>query len=305
MARRAGGDDGALDRLYQLPLAEFVAARNALARQAGPEGASIRQLAKPALAAWAINQLYWRERSVYQDLLGRAADLRATHAAAARGRSPDLRGAVRAHEEAVGRALKATLSLAAAAGHPVTDAARQAIVTTLRSLPAEGPHGRLTRPIEPQGFEALAGPAVGGRVRASSGAKASHPARAGVHEPAADKGSGDTRGSARLAAARSAADAATHAVRGAEQAWRRDAFEAARAEREVERAGRRLQQAREALDAAQAALEEAERAAAAATHARDAARARASQSDERVATTREQERLAREAVDQLSHSHAT
>ena len=49
--------DEQTDRLYQLPLDQFTAARNALAKEAGSEGASIKQLVKPPLAAWAVNQL--------------------------------------------------------------------------------------------------------------------------------------------------------------------------------------------------------------------------------------------------------
>ena len=36
-----------IDRLYQLPLDEFTAARNALAKEAGAAGAQIRTLQKP------------------------------------------------------------------------------------------------------------------------------------------------------------------------------------------------------------------------------------------------------------------
>ena len=51
-------DDPALDRLFQLPLDEFTAARNTLAKASGADGAAIRQLSKPPVAAWAVNQLY-------------------------------------------------------------------------------------------------------------------------------------------------------------------------------------------------------------------------------------------------------
>ncbi|MEP6594233.1 MAG: hypothetical protein ABJC51_11100, partial [Acidobacteriota bacterium] len=58
--------DAEIDRLYQLPPEEFTAARNALAKSAGTEAAAIRQLAKPPLAAWAVNQVYWQQRDLYQ-----------------------------------------------------------------------------------------------------------------------------------------------------------------------------------------------------------------------------------------------
>src|SRR5919198_2240368 len=44
---------GDVDRLYELPLGEFTAARNALAKElSDPEG---RKLKKPSVAAWAGN----------------------------------------------------------------------------------------------------------------------------------------------------------------------------------------------------------------------------------------------------------
>ena len=50
--------------LYQLPLADFTAARNALAKQAGARASEVKALQKPPVAAWAINQLYWQRRDV-------------------------------------------------------------------------------------------------------------------------------------------------------------------------------------------------------------------------------------------------
>src|SRR5437773_10087717 len=55
-----------VDRLYQLPLSEFTAARNALAKTLkGDEAARVRALAKPTVVPWAVNQLYWRDRKIY------------------------------------------------------------------------------------------------------------------------------------------------------------------------------------------------------------------------------------------------
>src|SRR5918993_340237 len=118
------------DRLYQLPLSEFIAARKAMAKEAGADAAAVRALQKPNIPAWAVNQLYWRNRDVYDTLIARAEDLRATHLATLRGTPADLRGASRDHEQAVEAALKATLALLAEGGHPITDPTRQAIATT-------------------------------------------------------------------------------------------------------------------------------------------------------------------------------
>ena len=69
--------DSEIDRLYQLPLDEFTSARNALAKTAGPDAARIRALVKPPIAAWAVNQLYWKKRNVWDDLIAASENARA------------------------------------------------------------------------------------------------------------------------------------------------------------------------------------------------------------------------------------
>lgn len=54
--------DAEIDRLYALPLDEFTAARNGLARRLRREvapaaGDEVKQLRKPSVAAWALNQV--------------------------------------------------------------------------------------------------------------------------------------------------------------------------------------------------------------------------------------------------------
>ena len=284
-----------VDRLYQVPLADFITARNALARGA-PDAAAIRALQKPSLPAWAVNQLYWREPDVYRALVGSAADVRATHEAAARHGPADVRSASRAHEDAVDRALKATLGLVAESGQPVTDATRQAIATTLRGLPGDEPPGRLTRPLQPRGFELLTAAAATGRVRRPAGSTASGVAPA----PTAAKGRPE-------AAARLAVTAAERATREAEQAYRRDEFEAARSARDADQRSRRARAAEDALAAAEEGLREARtardaavRAAASAADALENARARAARSAEQLAEARQREAAARKALGDAS-----
>ena len=281
-----------IDHLYQVPLGEFIAERNALAKRAGADAADVRAVQKPTVPAWAINQLYWQQRPVYDELIERAADLRATHHAALRGRAADLRGASQAHEEAVDRALKATLALLADSGAPVTDATRQAIATTLRSLPSEEAPGRLSRPLQPRGFEVLEQAASQGRVRA---APAEKPAKKDT-----TTSRGPDRNAARVAAAREAATAAARASREAEQIARREEFEAARATRDAEKAERRLADAEQAVEQARAELDEARRAAAGATKTREAARTRATKAAARLAEAREREQAARKQLDALA-----
>jgi hypothetical protein len=292
MARRS--PVSLIDQLYQVPLSQFTAERNALARGAGPDAAGIRALQKPTLAAWAINQLYWRKRDVYDELLECAGDLRATHNAALRGKRADLRGAGRSHEEAIERALQSTLALLADSGHPVTDATRQAVVSTLRALPSDDAPGRLTRQLQPRGFEALGGLASQGRVRT---ARATAP-RVGA-TPAPGSAPPPTRQAARLASARAALAASVRATREAEQAARRHEFEVARAARDAEKAERSVTAAEESLRQAQVALDDARRAAATIRRARETVEARAGKAADQLATARAREELARRQLDEL------
>ena len=292
---RAPKPESPLDRLYQVPLGEFVAARNALAKELPKDGATIRALQKPSVPAWAVNQLYWRRRDVYDDLIARAQDLRATHDATLGGKRADLRGASRAHEQAVDTALKATLALLAEDGQPVTEATRQAVATTLRGLPADEEPGRLTRQLQPRGFEMLAGALPGGTVRPAPPAPAK-PAKSArpTGTPAAETRAQDRE---RLAAAREALTAASRDARLSEQAARREEFESARAVRDAEKARQRVEIAAEAVREAEAALKEATREAEAAEKASATARARAQQAADDVRETKEREKKARAAVE--------
>jgi hypothetical protein len=296
---RAPKPESPLDRLYQVPLGEFVAARNALAKESGKDGAAIRALQKPSVPAWAVNQLYWRRRDVYDELIARAQDLRATHDATLSGKRADLRGASRAHEQAVEAALKAALAVLADDGQPATEATKQAVATTLRGLPADEEPGRLTRQLQPRGFEMLAGALPGGTVRPA----APSPAAA---KPARSEKAGGTTAEARaqdrerLTAAREALTAASREARLSEQAARREEFESARAVRDAEKARQRAQVAKEAVRDAEAALEEATREADAAEEASAAARARAEQAADEVREMKDREKKARAAVEKAA-----
>ena len=249
-----------IDRLYQLPLEEFTAARNTLARTAGDEAADVRQLGKPSIAAWAVNQLYWKRRDRYDALVDASAALRKTHKAILGGRRADLREPSRVHEEALDAALKGALAVLQEAGHPATDATRQGILTTLRALPTNEPPGRLTETLQPGGFEMLQGLSIAGSqgtIRPKAEPTRIESARRDVEKAGRQKPE-VTRPDPKLEAQRAEA---ARALREAEQAARREEFESMRATREAEKTTRQLERAREALTTAQQALEGAEAAA--------------------------------------------
>ena len=148
-----------IDDLYKLPADEFVSARNALAKSlAGDDAKAVKALAKPTVVPWTVNQLYWHDRDVYTRVLKAGEKLRDAQLAALKGKSSDVRGATNTHRQAVAEAVKAALDLATAAGgHPDPDAlARMFEALSVQKTPPE-PHGRFTKPLQPQGFEALAG----------------------------------------------------------------------------------------------------------------------------------------------------
>jgi hypothetical protein len=268
--------DEAIDRLYQGPLESFTAERNQLARTAGSRAAEIRALQKPPIAAWAVNQLYWRKRKVWEALIAAAQEARRAHQAVLSGRSGDVRATGRVHDEAVDTALKATLELLAEGGHPATEATRQAVLNTLRALPADVPPGRLTATLQPGGLEMLAGLSIAKGTGAAAKAAPRAPAKGARHT---DETTADARAAVK---ARAAAAAAEQARRDAEQEVRRLEFESARAAREEQRAAGELDRAKEALARAEHELQAAEEALHAARSERRTIDARLKDSRKRI-----------------------
>jgi hypothetical protein len=157
--------DPEIDRLYQLPLAEFTSARAALAKRRRSDAAAIRKLQKPSVAAWAVNQLYWRDRATYAALVAAANGLRAAQVAALSGKPVDVAGAEAEQSRARRDALGSVRAILRESGEHASAATFTAINETLEALPAGEP-GRLVRPLKPMGFEGLAGLlASGGRAR--------------------------------------------------------------------------------------------------------------------------------------------
>src|SRR5260221_13482651 len=98
--------DAEIDRLYQLPLDEFTPARNALAKGAGGEAARVRALSKPPVAAWAVNQLYWRKTEVWNALLAAAQNAQRVPRAVLARRAGDVRAASQVPDDAAEKALR-------------------------------------------------------------------------------------------------------------------------------------------------------------------------------------------------------
>lgn len=151
--------DDRIDDLYKLPLDEFTAARNALAKAlGGDEAKRVKALAKPNLVPWAVNQVYWRARGVYDRLLKAGDRLRKAQIAALEGRHADVRAANDAHRHAIAEGVAEAERLAAAHdSKPSPDALTRTFEALSIAPDPPEPHGRLTAALQPAGFEALAG----------------------------------------------------------------------------------------------------------------------------------------------------
>jgi hypothetical protein len=172
--------DTQIDDLYRLPLGDFTAARNALAKTlSGADASRVKRLEKPTVVPWAINQLYWHDRAAWDRLMKTGAALRDAQIAALEGKKADVRKAGDAHRKAVADAVARATELAAE--HDAKPGAEPLarMLEALSISPAPLPHpGRLTDLVRPAGFEALTGVTPSAAPAAPAGPKDAKP-RAG------------------------------------------------------------------------------------------------------------------------------
>jgi hypothetical protein len=276
-AEKETGSAADVDALFQLPLVEFTAARNALASQlkkAGraAEAEQVKGLAKPSLSAWVVNQLFWRHRDAFSRLITAGERFRTAQAAQLAGKSVDVREPLEARRTALASLSRLAAGTLRDAGHTASPETMRRITTTLEalsvygSLPEAPPSGRLTDDVDPPGFETLASlvPRIG------RSAKGDEPTHIIPFHPSANKAgkrvsglaAGDPRRQqeerqARLARAKEAtkqADAALKDARKtaqqAEAALKKAAARAKETEKEKLAAGERLEKASAAADEA-------------------------------------------------------
>jgi len=146
------------DELYKLPLDEFTKARNVLAKTlSGNDKAAVASLAKPSVAMWAVNQLYWQDAPTYKALVDASEKLRAAHRAALNGRKVETRAPDELHRTTLEKAYAKAVAIAEKKGASLTDPVREAVRRTLAALPTDERPGRLTREPPPVGFSLLTG----------------------------------------------------------------------------------------------------------------------------------------------------
>jgi hypothetical protein len=152
--------DDDIDALFRLPVADFTGARNALAAQLKKEGRPneaerVKLLVKPSISVWTVNQLYWKHREAFEQLIATGKRFRP-------GKVADMRDSLDARREVLSHLSDLATALLRDAGHnPGLDTMRR-ITTTLEALAAyallpDGPTpGRLTHDVDPPSFESLA-----------------------------------------------------------------------------------------------------------------------------------------------------
>ena len=163
---RRGSDIGAeIDALFQLSLAEFTGARNALAKHLKNEGQTldaehVKALAKPSSPAWAVNQLYWQDPKAFERLLTLGERIR--KAQTGQLRNADLRALIGEKKQMTMALLTKASAILEEAGHAASADSMRRVSDTLESLAAWGATegvpraGRLTADLDPPGFDALA-----------------------------------------------------------------------------------------------------------------------------------------------------
>jgi hypothetical protein len=145
--------DQAVEVLFRTALSDFVAERKRLAgelKAAGDKDAAARlaKAARPSVSAWAVNQLWWRQRESFEAFLSAAAQLKVGD-----------REATQRHREALaGLREHATRLLSEGGG--ASDATLRRVTTSLSALAATGGFapdapGALSADRDPPGFEAL------------------------------------------------------------------------------------------------------------------------------------------------------
>ena len=327
----AEAPDEEVDRLYGLPLEEFIPARDALARElrdAGRRGeaTAVKALRKPTVAAWAANQAVRSQPRAARELWEAGDALASTQQAvlSGKGSGADLREAAERERLALDPLVEAARGLLTASGGDLSETTIDKVRATLQAAAIdedareEVAAGRAARERTPRGlFGVEAGAAApSGRDRSGTGARdrSAAPGRdrsagTGTEEKAARgrSGTGARDRSAAPDAGRSSSperaagrgrDRSAATTRGRSSSPERSAADRAR-EREEAAAARRREREEKAL------RERARKAAAArvarAENALAAAEARSAKAAEQLDDARTRER---EAVEALADARA-
>jgi hypothetical protein len=303
MSTEVGDLDAALAALYQLPLEQFVATRDQLARRlrAAGDRATARQVAalrRPPVSAWAANQLAHAAPNAVAELLDAGAALRQAQQDALAGQpgaARQLRTASVHLRAAITRLSARAETLLVRSGHAASDATLARLAATLQAAAtgdeatrAALAQGRLPGDLDPAGF---------GLDLGAAPAEPAAPDNVVPEAPVAPVDQADARREQARAAARRALEQTRRAAEQA-QAVLEQARGLAASRQQVARAA---QQRAEQLTAI--AQDLAEQAAAAATAAEEARQA-AEDADRDAAEVADRVRAAQQAAEAAEAAHA-
>jgi hypothetical protein len=245
-----------LDSLFAAPLDEFVAERDALAKQLRADGdreaaERVKALRKPSAAVWAVNQLARRQQKDYRALLAAGDRLREAQEQVLGGESPEtLQEAAAAERKLVERLSEKGRAVLEVAGHSPTEATVRRLNATLHAaatrpdLREAAENGRLEHEEETSGFgfELLSGA----------------PPKAPRRKQGDDKRARERREAAeqRLSEARDQLAGAQEAAKEAAAEVKRLTRELARASTEEDRRAGEVERRERAVEEAQAKFDE-------------------------------------------------
>jgi hypothetical protein len=253
------------DALYGVTPADFVAARNAQAKDLADDkdlAARVKELRKPAPAAWVINLLARQRRDDLERVLELGPELRDAQAALDRAEMTRLAKERRAM---VTRLAQDGAQLAGDAGQKVPAGVVDAVAATLDAALADPEaadavlSGRLLRPLESIGFEpvdlaeAVAVPGTGSR--AAQRRAPERPRPRAIDDSDAELRRARTRADAAVARAEEDAAAAAAELDRLEERLREARKALAAATREAETLDRHRADADDAVGKAQATLD--------------------------------------------------
>jgi hypothetical protein len=303
MSTEVGDLDAAVAALYQLPLEQFVATRDQLARhlRAAGDRASARRVAalrRPPVSAWAANQLAHAAPNAVAELLEVGAALRQAQQDALAGQpsaARQLRTATAQLRASITRLSQRAETLLVRAGHAASDATLTRLTATLQAA-ATGDEatrsalaqGRLVGDLDPAGFGLDLVPAP---AEPATPAEALPPAPVGPVERA------DGRREQARAAARRVLEQTREAAERAQAVLEQAQGLAAGRQQVAHQARQRAEQL------AAVAQDLADQAAAAATAAEEARQA-AEGADRDAAEVADRARAAQQAVEAAEAAHA-
>ena len=260
--KHTGKLDQDVDELFKLPLPEFIAARDSLAKRLKQNGRSddaalVKSLAKPSVSAWTVNQLYWNHRAEFEELLAAGQRFHKAQTSGLAGKVANMRGSLEARRSALAELSDLAASLLSDAGHnPSLDMIRR-VTTTLEAISAyasasDGPTlGRLSQDVDPPGFESLTSFVAGPQKSAATASKQKTPSAREVRQLEETRQARITVAKSAVQTAKKSFSNARARAQGLESAQKKAHAEVKQAEKQLRDAEDRVKNARLALEAAE------------------------------------------------------